>query len=66
MTLEAHPDFVARSRPRVWAAVVLALATALLLYMGIESLGTDFAVKGRGAFLNELPPRMRAARPKPV
>ena len=61
MTSEAHPDFVARSRPRMWAVVALALATALLLYMGIESLGADFAVKGRGAFLNDLPPWMRAA-----
>jgi hypothetical protein len=60
MTSEANHEFVARSRPRMWAVVVLALATALLLYMGIESLGTDFAVKGRGAFLNELPPWMRA------
>jgi hypothetical protein len=60
MAFEANQDFVARSRPRMWVVIVLALATALLLYMGIESLGTDFAVKGRGAFLNELPPWMRA------
>ena len=61
MAFEANQDFVARSRPRMWAVVVLALATALLIYMGIESLGTDFAVKGRGAFLNELPSWMRGA-----
>ena len=41
MAFEANQDFVARSRPRMWAVVVLALATALLIYMGIESLGTD-------------------------
>jgi hypothetical protein len=61
MAFEADQDFVARSRPRMWAVVVLALATALLTYMGIESLGTDFAVTGRGAFLNELPAWMRGA-----
>jgi hypothetical protein len=59
MALEVNQDFVARSRPRMWAVYVLALAAALLIYMGIESLGTDFAVKGRGVFLNELPSWMR-------
>jgi hypothetical protein len=59
MTPETNQDFVARSRPRMWAVIVLTLAAALLIYMGIESLGADFSVRGRGAFLNEVPPWLR-------
>jgi hypothetical protein len=55
MTSEVHQDFVARSRPRMWVMIVLPLAAALLIYVGWESLGTDFSVRGRGAFLNEMP-----------
>ena len=55
MTSEANQEFVARSRPRMWAVIVLALAAALLIYVGIESLAPDFSMRGRGAFLNEMP-----------
>jgi hypothetical protein len=55
MTSETHQDFVARSRPRMWRIIGLALAGALLIYMGIESLSPDFNVHGRGAFFNEMP-----------
>src|SRR5690349_4201761 len=55
MTSETRQEFVGRSQPRMWAIVVLALAAALLIYVGIESLSPDFNVKGRGAFLNEMP-----------
>ena len=57
--MNSEAEFVARSRPRMWAVVVLALAAALLIYVGIESLATDFAVRGRGAFLNDAPPWLR-------
>jgi hypothetical protein len=59
MTSETYQEFVAHSRPRMWAVIVLALASALLVYVGWESLGPDFSVKGRGAFLNEAPPWLR-------
>jgi len=59
MTPETNQDFVARSCPRMWAVIVLTLAAALLIYMGIESLAVDFSVRGRGAFLNEVPPWLR-------
>jgi hypothetical protein len=59
--MSSKVEFVARSRPRMWAVIVLALAAALLIWVGIESLSTDFAVKGKGAFLNEAPPWLRGA-----
>jgi hypothetical protein len=59
--MSSDVEFVARSRPRMWAVVVLALSAALLIYVGIESLTTDVVVKGRGAFLNEAPPSLRGA-----
>jgi hypothetical protein len=55
MTSDTHHDFVARSRPRMWVMIVLPLAAALLIYVGWESLGADFSVRGRGAFLNDMP-----------
>jgi len=61
MTSETNPEFVARSRPRMWAVYVLVIAAALLIYVGIEALAPDFGVRGRGAFLNEAPPWLRAA-----
>ena len=61
MAAEAIPEFVARSRPRMWAVYVLALAAALLIYVGLDSLGAGFSVKGRGAFLNDAPPSLRGA-----
>jgi hypothetical protein len=59
--MSSDVEFVARSRPRMWAVVVLALAAALLIWVGIESLATDFAVRGRGSFLNAAPPWLRGA-----
>jgi hypothetical protein len=66
MTSETHAsepnlEFIARSRPRTWVMIVLPLAAALLIYVGWESLGTDFSMRGRGAFLNDLPPWLRGA-----
>jgi hypothetical protein len=59
--MTSEVEFVARSRPRMWAVVVLALSAALLIYVGIDSLAADFTLKGRGAFLNEAPPWLRGA-----
>src|SRR3954447_17136370 len=66
MTSETHAsetdlEFIALSRPRMWVMIVLPLAAALLIYVGWESLGTDFSLRGRGAFLNDLPPWLRGA-----
>jgi len=54
----SETEFVARSRPRMWAFYVLIPCAALLAYVGIAA--PDFVLQGRGAFLNELPPWMRA------
>jgi len=59
--MTSEVEFVARSCPRMWVIVVLALAAALLIYMGFESLAADFTLTGRGAFLNDFPPLARAA-----
>jgi|KBSMisStandDraft_5_1062788.scaffolds.fasta_scaffold2329191_2 hypothetical protein len=56
MAAEAVPEFVAHSRPRMWAVYVLALAAALLIYVGLDSLGADFSVRGRGHFSTKLRP----------
>ena len=55
MTSDTHQDFVARSRQPMWSIIVLVLAGALMIFMGIESLAPDFRLSGRGLFLNEIP-----------
>src|SRR5262245_8148847 len=52
-------EFVARSRPRMWGVYVLIPCVVLLGWVGIEALAPDFAVRGRGAFLNDVPPWLR-------
>lgn len=57
--MDAEAQFVARSRPRLWAVYILIPAAALLTYVGIEALAPDFSPSGRGAFLNDVPPWLR-------
>lgn len=54
-------EFVARSRPPMWTVYVLIPSAALLGWFGFAALAPDFNIEGRGAFLNHVPPAMRAA-----
>jgi len=57
----SETEFLARSRPRMWAVYVLIPCAALLTYLAVAALAPDFAISsGRGAFLNDLPPWMRS------
>jgi hypothetical protein len=61
MLSDGMSEFVASSRPRMWAVYVLLPAMALLFWMGFAALAPDFGVRGRGAFLNDFPPWARSA-----
>jgi hypothetical protein len=61
MTADPGPQFMARSRPKMWVVYVLTGAGALLTYVGFAPLGTEFAIRGRGGFLNDMPAWLRGA-----
>jgi hypothetical protein len=61
MLTRSEPEFVARSRARLWPVFILVPCIALLTWMGFEALKPEFAAKGRGGFLNALDPEVRAA-----
>jgi hypothetical protein len=61
MPSEANLEFVARTRRRIWIVFTLTIGAAILIFVGIHSLEPDFSVGGRGSFLNDIPPWLRAA-----